>query len=433
MIRSYEERRRLESLDSAPLRAHQLARLNALAAKVLPANRFYAEKLASFTFPLNSLDELSTLPFTYKEELLAGGHEFDAAANHTWPRERYVRFHQTSGTHGRPLVVLDTAEDWDGWIDCWQHVFDAAEVSEDDGVFFAFSFGPYLGFWSALEAAAARGCLVVPAGGMNTATRLELIGNSRARVVCCTPSYALHLAETAADRKIDARALGVRTFILAGEPGGSIPSVRRAVETAWNARVIDHSGASEVGPWGFGDFTGDGLYVLESDFVAEFLSVATGAPAQDGELAELVLTSLGRAGLPVFRYRTGDLVRPRRKHDMPRRFTFLEGGIVGRTDDMLVIRGVNVFPTAIEQIVRGFPEIVEYRVTARTRGAMDHLEIEIEDRLDCPSRVADELRVRLGLKVDVTCVALGTLPRFEGKGRRFLDERRGVRGQGGRT
>jgi phenylacetate-CoA ligase len=433
MNRPYEERRRLESLDAAALRSHQLARLNALAAQVLPANRFYAEKLASITFPLKSLDELSTLPFTYKEELLADSHDFGGAANHTWPRERYVRFHQTSGTHGRPLVVLDTADDWDGWIDCWQHVYDAAEVTEDDAVFFAFSFGPYLGFWSALEAAAARGCLVVPAGGMNTAGRLELIGNSRAQVVCCTPSYALHLAETAAVRKIDTRALGVRTFILAGEPGGSIPSVRRAIETAWNARVVDHSGASEIGPWGFGDFTGDGLYVLESDFIAEFLSVATGTPARDGELSELVLTSLGRAGLPVFRYRTGDLVRPRRNQALPRKFTFLEGGIVGRTDEMLVIRGVNVFPTAIDQIVRGFPEIVEYRVTARTRGAMDHLEIEIEDRLDCPSRVADEVRVRLGLKVEVSTVAVGTLPRFEGKGRRVIDERRGLRGQGGRT
>jgi phenylacetate-CoA ligase len=188
--------------------------------------------------------------------------------------------------------------------------------------------------------------------------------------------------------------------------------------------VIDHAGASEVGAWGFGDGTGEGIFILESDFIAEYLAVATGAPARDGELAELVLTSLGRPGLPVLRYRTGDLVRPRREHRFPRRFAFLEGGIVGRADDMLIIRGVNVFPGALDQIVRGFPEIVEYRVTARSRGAMDVIEVEIEDRLNQPERVADEFRVRLALRVDVRCVPIGSLPRFEGKGKRVVDERK---------
>jgi len=422
-LRNFDERRRLESLAPHELHARQLARLNQLAARILPTNRFYAEKLAEVRFPLESLDRLSELPYTYKEELLAGSKGSDAAANLTFPRERYVRFHQTSGTRGRPLIVLDTADDWAGWMDCWQHVFDAGEITEADVVLFAFSFGPYIGFWSALDAAIERGCLVVPGGGMNTAARLEMIRNSRATVVCCTPSYALHLAETAVERNIDPQSLGVRTFVLAGEPGGSVPAVRRAIEEAWEARVIDHAGATEVGPWGFGDAGGDGLYVLESDFLPEFLSIATGQPARDGELSELVLTSLGRAGSPILRYRTGDLVRPRRQHGFPRRFTFLEGGIVGRTDDMLIIRGVNIFPSALDQIVRSFPEIIEYRATARSRGAMDVVDVEIEDRLDQPARVADEFRVRLGLKIDVRCVPLGSLPRFEGKGRRVIDER----------
>jgi len=268
---------------------------------------------------------------------------------------------------------------------------------------------------------------VVPGGGMSTAVRLELLKSSKASVVCCTPSYALHMAETAAERNVDVRSFGVRTFILAGEPGGSLPAVRESIERAWGARVIDHAGASEVGPWGFGDFAGDGLYILESDFIAEFLSNETGGPARDGELAELVLTSLGRAGLPAIRYRTGDLVRVRRKHSLPRRFAFLEGGILGRTDDMLIIRGVNVFPSAIDQILRGFPEVVEYRVTAKSISSMDSLEVEIEDRMHQPSRVADELRVRLGIKVEVAEVAIGSLPRFEGKGRRFVDQRKSKR------
>jgi phenylacetate-CoA ligase len=422
-LRTFDERRRLESLDAEALRAHQLARLNDLIAHILPTNAFYAEKLASIRFPLESLDRLSELPFTFKEELLVDHGRSDTAANLTYPRERYSRLHRTSGTRGRALVVLDTAEDWSRWMDIWQHVFDAGEVAEADTVFFAFSFGPYIGFWSALDAAIARGCLVVPGGGMNTATRLELMRQSHATVVCCTPSYALHLAETAIERNVDPRSYGIRTFILAGEPGGSIPAVRRSIEQSWNARVIDHAGASEVGPWGFGDAAGDGLYVNEADFIAEFLSLETGHTARDGEAAELVLTSLFRPGLPIIRYRTGDVVKPRRHHRFPRRFAFLEGGIVGRTDDMLIIRGVNIYPSALDQILRSFPEIVEYRAKACSHGAMDALEIEIEDRLEQPSRVSDEFRVRLGLKVEVRCVPVGSLPRFEGKGRRVVDER----------
>jgi phenylacetate-CoA ligase len=422
-LRTFEERRRLESLPRHELEARQLGRLNALAARILPENRFYAEKLADVRFPLESLDQLAELPYTFKEELRGSGRGVEGTKNLTYPRERYVRFHQTSGTNGRPLVVLDTADDWAWWLDCWQHVLDAGEVSEADSVLLAFSFGPYIGFWAAMEAAAARGCLVLPAGGMNTATRLEMMRHGRASVLCCTPSYAMHLAETAVERHLDPHSFSIRTVILAGEPGGSIPAVRKRIESAWNARVIDHAGASEVGAWGFGDAAGDGLYILESDFIAEFLSVETGAPAEDGELSELVLTSLGRPGLPVIRYRTGDLVRPLREHEFPRRFAFLEGGILGRSDDMLIIRGVNIYPSALDQIIHQFPEVMEYRATARRRGAMDVLEVEIEDRLNRPERVADEFRVRLALKVDVRCVPPGTLPRFEGKGRRVVDER----------
>ena len=156
---------------------------------------------------------------------------------------------------------------------------------------------------------------------------------------------------------------------------------------------------------------------------AEFLSVETGKPAAEGELAELVLTNLGRVGCPTIRYRTGDLVRPSWTHAGPNRFVFLEGGVIGRADDMLVVRGVNVFPSALDQILRSFPEVVEYRVTAHKIGEMDQLTIEIEDHLDAPGRVSDELRLRLGLKLEVRSVPLGMLPRVEGKSKRFIDER----------
>ena len=187
--------------------------------------------------------------------------------------------------------------------------------------------------------------------------------------------------------------------------------------------MVDHSGASEVGPWGYADPQGRGVYVNESEFIAEFLSIETGKPADEGELSELVLTNLGRWASPVIRYRTGDLVRPTWNDDQDCRFVLLQGGVLGRTDDMMIIRGVNIFPTSIEQILRSFPEIIEYRLTAFKEGSMDQLKIEIEDRLEEPQRVSRELKVRLGLRVDVLCVPVGSLPRFEAKGKRFVDER----------
>ena len=418
-----DQRRELEALDGHALAQHQLRRLNELLERILPDNAFYAAKLGSVEWPLTSLDEFGRWPFTYKEELIGSADHHDLAKNRTWPLERYARLHRTSGTHGRPMIVLDTAEDWQWWLECWQYTLDAAEVTAGDRVLMAFSFGPFVGFWSAYDALAQRGCLVVPTGGVSTLGRLELARSSRASVVCCTPSYALHLAEVGADNAIDVGALGVRRLILAGEPGGSVPAVRARIETAWNAKVLDHCGATEIGPWGFGDLAGSGVRVIESEFLAEFLSVATGTPAGEGELAELVLTTLGRAGSPVIRYRTGDLVRPTWHGDGPSRFVKLEGGILGRTDDMLVVRGVNIFPSAIEQIVRSFPEIVEFRTIVYTETELDQLLVEVEDRLNEPQRVADELQLRLGLSVEVRPVPLSSLPRFEGKGRRVVDRR----------
>ncbi len=424
MLRTtFQDRRRLERMPREELARHQLARLNELLAEVVPQNRFYAEKLAQVKLPLASLTDLARLPFTFKDELVTAPSANEFAANRTYSLARYVRYHHTSGTRGRPMPVIDTSADWQWWIETWQFVLDAAEVGPEDRAFLAFSFGPFIGFWTAHDAAIARGALVIPGGGMNTLARLEMIRRTRATVLFCTPSYALRLAETAADNQIDPASLDVRRIIVAGEPGGSVPAVRKRIETLWNARVIDHAGASEIGPWGYGDQSGRGLYVVETEFIAEFLALESGGPAADGQLAELVLTSLGRFGSPVIRYRSGDVVRPRFAPTTANHFILLEGGVLGRTDDMFIVRGVNVFPSSVEQILRTFPEIVEYRVTIHRQNSMDLLAVEVEDRLGQPDRVARELQVRLGLKVDVRCVPLGSLPRFEGKGKRFIDQR----------
>ena len=412
------------------LRQAQEQNWASMARSTLDENPFYRRKFADVDLKSVTLDRFDQLPLTTKSELMGDG-EF--AANLTHAPDEYTRFHRTSGTSGKPMIVLDTAEDWQHWIEGWQYVLDAADVGPSDRAVMAFSFGPFIGFWTAFDAAIARGLMVVPTGALSTTARLELIRSIDATVVFCTPSYALHMAEVANQTDIDLTQTAVKKIIVAGEPGGSVPAIRSKIESAWGATVIDHAGASEVGPWGFPDEGNKGLFVNESMCFAEVVSLEDQsviarselpdlADAEDGPLAELVLTTLNRNGCPVVRYRTGDLVRPCNYPDVG--FLFLRGGVLGRTDDMMIIRGVNVFPSSIEQIIRAFPDVAEYRLTAFRSGEMDQLKIEIESSKDLTKELTEQLQTRLGLRIDVEAVEPDTLPRFEAKGRRFVDRRK---------
>ena len=416
-------RRELERAGREQLQRLQLSRLNQLLEQILPGNQFYAQKLSGINLPLESLDQLSSLPMTSKQELVTGNPDSDHAANLTFPVDQYQRVHRTSGTRGRPMIVLDTDQDWQWWLDTWQFVLDVADVTAADRALMAFSFGPFIGFWSAHEAVLNRGASSVPAGGMSSEARLELLEQVDATIVFCTPTYALRLAEVARQQGLDLAAGSVSRIVVAGEHGGSLPAVRNRIEAAWGARVIDHAGATEVGPWGYPDSQGKGLHIVESEFIAEFISVETGQEAVQGELSDLVLTTLGRTGSPLVRYQTGDRVRPRWDEEVTNQFVFLEGGVIGRADDMLIIRGVNIFPGSVEEILRGFPEVDEYRLVATREGEMDQLAVEVEDPLGQPGRIADELELQLGLKVAVTAVEAGSLPRSDAKGERFVDQR----------
>ena len=421
MSKLEQERRSYEVLDRAAIQASQLKRLNQLLDSILPENQFYAEKLGS-QLKLDDLSALSNLPFTTKAELAPTDSDSDFARNLTYEVDRYVRFHRTSGTSGRPMGVLDTAADWQWWIDTWQYVLDAASITANDRVFMAFSFGPFIGFWSAHEAVTSRAALAIPGGGLSSEARLDLILRSNATALFCTPTYALRLAEVAAQNGVNIADSAVTRIVVAGEPGGSIPSVRGRIENAWNAIVIDHAGASEVGPWGYPNADRTGLHICEAEFIAEFVDPETGQAANGANPSELVLTTLGRTGCPVIRYRTGDLVQPVYP-DSGNRFVMLQGGVLGRSDDMLVIRGVNVFPSGIEGILRELPSVIEFRLIAQRDGEMDSLLIEVEDQNDDSDAIAGLLESRLGLRIDVACVELNSLPRFEAKGRRFVDQR----------
>ncbi len=320
------------------------------------------------------------------------------------------------------MVILDTEGDWNWWTATWQYVLDACDIGSNDRILMAFSFGPFIGFWSAHDACLQRECLVIPSGGLSTLARIDLIQNAAPTVLFGTPSYALHLAQEAAQRRISLRESSIRQVFVAGEPGGSIPSVRQQIEESYGAEVMDHAGATEIGPWGFGATDGNGLHVIESEFLVEFLPPEGPDVPSNPDLRELVITSLGRTGAPVFRYRTRDLVLP--SWDAERNgtnFVRLERGVVGRADEMMVIRGVNVFPTSIESIVREISSIREFRILVSKRGELDEIALEVESSEEIVHSLGEALQVQLGLRIPVTRVPEGTLPRSEGgKSRRIV-------------
>jgi len=420
------------SAGRAALAAQQRQRLAVLVGTIARDNAFYAGKFATAGIDAARAVAdrgIAGLPFTTKAELIA-----DQDANPPWgsartePLAAYTRYHQTSSTTGRPLRWLDTNASWQWALDCWKSVFAAARVGPGDRVLFAFSFGPFLGFWTAFEAGCQIGAHCVPGGGMTSHQRLALVDATRPGVLLCTPTYALRLAEVAESDKgrPPLTASGVRTIIVAGESGGSLPAVRARIERAWGARVIDHYGLTEVGPVAFEDWDRPGgLYVNEAEYIAEVLDAA-GQPVPDGELGELVLTNLGRLASPVIRYRTGDVVRARTMpHPVGPAYLWLEGGILARADDMVTIRGVNVYPTAVDAVVRAYADVVEFRATVARESAMRQLAVEIEVRPGADAgataeSVALALKEALGLTVAVHPVATNALPRFEMKARRFV-------------
>lgn len=423
------------------LRAEQLRRLHLLIREILPANRFYGPRLAAAGITaenlkreIASLDDFTRrLPPTTKDELVADQREHPPyGTNLSYPLERYVRFHQTSGSSGGvPLRWLDTHDSWERLLDTWRRVFEAAGVGPRDRILLAFSFGPFLGFWTAFDAARQIGCLCLPAGGMSTTARLRLLIDNRVTVVCATPTYALHLAETAVQDGIDLGDSAVRALLVAGEPGGSVPAVRRRLTKMWGgAEVFDQHGMTEVGPVSFPNPRLPGLlHIDEHAYLAEIVDPSTLEPVPVGEPGELLLTTLSRWGMPLLRYRTGDLVRAstRAVAALGRIELALEGGILARTDDMVVVRGVNLYPSAVDAVVRAEAEVAEYQVRIQRGVALVEAELIVEPTPTCAApdalaeRLGEALRAAFNLRIPVEIAAPGSLPRYELKARRWIE------------
>jgi phenylacetate-CoA ligase len=415
-----------ETRDRAQLRAIQLDRVRALLEEVLPRNAFYANKLGARR-RIDTWDDYAGLPFTTKQEIAEDQLRHPPfGTNLTYPLQRYIKLHQTSGTTGRaPIRVLDTEESWDWWARCWGHVYRGAGVRAGDRVFFAFSFGPFIGFWAAYEGTRQVGAMTIPGGGMQTDQRLQALLDNAATVLCCTPTYALRLAEEAERLDLDLVGSSLRATIHAGEPGASVEGVRARIEQAFGAQCYDHTGMTELGATGFTCYERAGVHLIESEFVFEVIDPRSLQPVGPGGQGELVATNLGRAGMPLIRYRTGDLVRlDETPCSCGRTFARLPGGILGRADDMLVVRGVNVFPGAIEGVLREFPEISEFRIEVFSERSMEELRVLLDPRPgaapDLAERVGASLNDRLLLRVHCALVPMGSLPRFELKARRVV-------------
>ncbi|HBI28292.1 MAG TPA: phenylacetate--CoA ligase, partial [Deltaproteobacteria bacterium] len=292
-----------ETLSRAELQALQERKLRSLLEQLAGRNRFYTEKLkaagVAFT-EIQALDDLSRLPLTTKSELVEAQHVAPPfGTNATFPETAYTRFHQTSGTTGTPLRVLDTPESWHWWGKCWGHVLAGAGLTAEDRLFLPFSFGPFIGFWATVEGSRQLGTLMIPGGGRDSLQRLQLMKELGATAICCTPTYALRLAEVARESGFDLGDIPIRVTVHAGEPGANLPATKARIEETWGAKCFDHAGASEVGAHSFEcEAQPGGTHVIESEFIIEVLDSETGKVCAPGETGELIITNLGRIGYP---------------------------------------------------------------------------------------------------------------------------------------
>lgn len=413
---------------SESLEQQRLDQLNHLVSTISETNRFYRKKLeeADALDGFRSLEHFrSMMPFTLKSELSE-----DQAANPpygsflTYPSTQYTRYHQTSGTSGKPLIWLDDQDSWQWVLESWKYTWRAAGAVSGESALFAFSFGPFIGFWAAFDSATQLGVRSIPAGGMSSVDRLRFILSQKPTYLCCTPTYALRLVDVAEEQGYDLSEAQVKCIIVGGEPGGSVPEIRERIIGGWKtAQLLDHHGMTEVGPVSHGDLDNPGIVHLVHDhFYCEVLDPETDEPVNMGDTGELILTTLGRYASPLIRYRTRDLVRPVAVEGQPSELFALEGGILGRSDDMVVVRGVNLYPTAVDSVIRSVTGIREYQVDIDKRTSLAQISVRLDiegDQETVLKELNKQIRSAFHMRFDLVVVESGSLPTFEMKARRW--------------
>lgn len=431
-----------ETLPKEQLRALQLKKLQLLVERAWhtsPFHRRLYEKAGASPDRIRSLDDIQRLPFMTREEWMANQAEKPLFGDLiTRPPQDAIRYHLTSGTSGRqPLRVLDSRKDWSWIADMWCYGFWGFGIRPADTVFFAFSYGSFIGFWGAHYCCEKLGCLTLASGNMTTEQRVKQIVEMGASVVCATPTYALRMGQTAEKMGIDLKKDGrVRRVVVSGEPAGSIPAVKKMIEDMWGGKCGDTAGMTEIGTIMIFecDHQPGGPHIIEDHFIEEVLDPDSGRPVGYGERGERVVTSFGRGFIPLIRYRTKDLVCkvPHTRCGCGRTGDLYEGGILGRVDDMKLIRGTNVYPRAVEAVVREHAEVEEFQIViTRVDNVQDEITVKIELKPgldDCWPRLQAQLGKDLadaheGLRFNVELCQQGALPRFELKAKRLQDLR----------
>jgi phenylacetate-CoA ligase len=427
----------LERASRAEMSRLQVRRLSEQVAHAARFSPFYRRKLrAAGVKPgrLRTLDDLRRLPFTTKDEL-----KDNQAQRPPWgdllavPLAEVVRVHLTSATTGRPLAFLDTAQDWHGFYHSYARSLHAYGVRKSDMVMAAFSYGPWIGYWSGFYAAQDLGCLVYPVGGLSTDQRLDALLAYPITVLGCTPSYALFLAEAAAKKGIDlARDTKLRITWHTGEPGASIPATKARIEAAFGVRAYDLPGLTEIAAWGFECDARAGLTHVHEDYAYPEVLDAQDRPVKPGERGELVFTSLYRKAMPLLRYRTRDVVQlADRRCPCGRTLVAFEGGVLARLDDMKKVRGIIVYPRRIEELVRPHRDVDEFQIVFRRVDGLDDILLRLDpspslalaERTRLSETLAKDLQLGLGIRVSVEVGEPGSLPRWDHKARRVKDER----------
>jgi phenylacetate-CoA ligase len=370
------------------------------------------------------LESLPELPFATKSDL-RDAYPFGLLRV---PREECVRIHASSGTRGKATIVAYTRNDIELWADCCARAVAAAGGAPGTVVHVAYGYGLFTGGLGLHYGAERLGCTVVPASGGNTPRQAQLLEDLGAEILCCTPSYALAIA----DHVSEPARLRLRAGLFGAEPWTE--GLREAIEHALDLRAVDIYGLSEiVGPGVSSECieAGDGAHVNEDHFLVEVVDPQSGEPLEDGEVGELVFTTLTKEALPFLRYRSGDLASVTREPCACGRTFARMSRVVGRTDDMLIIRGVNVFPSEIERTLLAVPELApHYQLVVARPGHLDELTVQAElregeaggERLE--ALVEERLGRALGLTARVELGEPGSIPRSEGKALRVLDQRR---------
>jgi phenylacetate-CoA ligase len=429
-----------ETLPREQLQALQLAKLQRTARWAYAQSPFHQRRFEAAGFhpdQLKSLDDLRRIPYMTREEWMDSQVEQPLfGALPTTSQENAIRYHLTSGTSGRvPIRVLDSMKDWEWIAEMWGYGFWGFGVRPADVVYFAFGYGSFIGFWGAHYCCEKLGALVIPGGAQTTEARVKQIVEMGVTTVCSTPTYALRLWQQAREMGIDLAQSAVNKVILSGEPSGSIPAVKRQLEEAWGAKCGDTAGMTELGTIMIFECSHQpgGTHIIEDHFIEEVINPETGEPVPYGELGERVVTSFGRGFIPVLRYRTKDMVLkvPHTTCDCGRTGDIYQGGIRGRWDDMKLIRGTNVYPRAVEALIREHDAIDEFQIYIWRNDIRDEITIKVEmkpgheDEWPVLSEtLARELATaHEGLRFILELAPAGSLPRFELKAKRLKDDR----------